>query len=79
MNFKTEIENLYLLIENQDNLINTMSNKIAELQDNYLRLKFYTDKRNLRIELSKLDERIKQTEYVNGLTVGGDEYSMLDV
>lgn len=79
MNFKTEIENLYLLIENQDNLINTMSNKIAQLEDNYLRLKFYTDKRNLRIELSKLDERIKQTEYVNGLTVGGDEYSMLDV
>lgn len=79
MNFKTEIENLYLLIENQDTLINTMSNKIAELQDDYLRLKFYTDKRNLRIELSKLDERIKQTEYVNGLSVGGDQYSMLDV
>ncbi len=79
MNLKTEIENLYLLIENQDTLINTMSNKIAELQDDYLRLKFYTDKRNLRIELSKLDERIKQTEYVNGLSVGGDQYSMLDV
>jgi len=79
MNLKTEIENLYLLIENQDTLINTMSNKIAELQDEYLRLKFYTDKRNLRIELSKLDERIKQTEYVNGLSVGGDQYSMLDV
>ena len=44
MNLKTEIENLYLLIENQDTLINTMSNKIAELQDEYLRLKFYTDK-----------------------------------
>ena len=56
-----------------------MSNKIAELQDDYLRLKFYTDKRNLRIELSKLDERIKQTEYVSGLSVGGDQYSMLDV
>jgi len=79
MNLKTEIENLYLLIENQDTLINTMSNKIADLQDDYLRLKFYTDKRNLRIELSKLDERIKQTEYVNGLSVGGDQYSMLDV
>jgi|TARA_E500000305_G_scaffold108294_2_gene110341 hypothetical protein len=79
MNLKTEIENLYLLIENQDTLINTMSNKIAELQDDYLRLKFYTDKRNLRIELSKLDERIKQTEYVSGLSVGGDQYSMLDV
>ena len=79
MNLKTEIENLYLLIENQDTLINTMSNKIAELQDVYLRLKFYTDNRNLRIELSKLDERIKQTEYVSGLSVGGDQYSMLDV
>jgi len=79
MNLKTEIENLYLLIENQEKQIGSMSVIIDDLKDEITRLKFYTDKRNLRIELSKLDERIKQTEYVSGLSVGGDHYSMLDV
>ncbi len=79
MNLKTEIENLYFLIENQEKQIGSMTIIIDDLKDELTRLKFYTDKRNLRIELSKLDERIKQTEYVAGLSVGGDQYSMLDV
>ena len=79
MKYITEIENLYSLIENHEKQIGSMQIRIDDLKDELTRLKFYTDKRNLRIELSKLDERIKQTEYVSGLAVGGDQYSMLDV